>query len=120
VLLDVVESLGNHAHRSAAPSKQALWDATISFPQRKMCRKPSGCSDHLAAAAVFGNPSSAFADSLSPGPLPAMSPLYACKTIDLRVPNDPICTNGWDMRAHTAYVETGMVNQAATFAAGRL
>jgi cutinase len=81
---------------------------------------PPQVADHVAAAALFGAPKSAFADTLSPGPLPAVGPLYATKTIDLCVPNDPICSDGWDMRAHVAYVETGMVNQAATFAASRV
>jgi cutinase-like protein len=81
---------------------------------------PPQVADHVAATVLFGAPRSAFADTLSPGPLPAIGPLYAAKTIDLCVPNDPICSNGWDMRAHGAYVETGMVNQAATFAASRL
>ena len=81
---------------------------------------PPQVADHVAAAALFGAPKSAFADTLSPGPLPAIGPLYAIKTIDLCVPNDPICSDGWDMRAHVAYVETGMVNQAATFAANRV
>jgi cutinase len=81
---------------------------------------PPQVSDHVAAAALFGAPRSAFADRLSPGPLPSMAPQYVDKTIDLCVPNDPICSDGWDMRAHTAYVETGMVNQAATFAASRI
>jgi cutinase len=81
---------------------------------------PPQVADHVAAAALFGAPKSAFADSLSPGPLPTIGPLYAAKTIDLCVPNDPICSDGWDMRAHVAYVEAGMVNQAATFAANRL
>jgi cutinase-like protein len=78
---------------------------------------PPQVADHVAAAALFGAPKSAFADTLSPGPLPTIAPLYAAKTIDLCVPNDPICSDGWDMRAHVAYVETGMVNQAACFAA---
>ncbi len=81
---------------------------------------PPQVADHVAAAALFGAPKSAFADSLSAGPLPTIGPLYADKTIDLCVPNDPICSNGWDMRAHTAYIETGMVDQAATFAANRI
>ena len=81
---------------------------------------PPQVADHVAAAALFGAPKRAFADTLSPGPLPAIGPLYATKTIDLCVPNDPICSDGWDMRAHVAYVETGMVNQAATFAASRV
>ena len=81
---------------------------------------PPQVADHVAAAALFGAPKSAFADTLSPGPLPTIGPLYATKTIDLCVPNDPICSDGWDMGAHVAYVETGMVNQAATFAASRV
>jgi cutinase len=78
---------------------------------------PPEVADHVAAAALFGGPRSAFADTLSPGPLPTIGPAYAAKTIDLCVPNDPICSDGRDMRAHVAYIETGMVNQAATFAA---
>ena len=82
---------------------------------------PPQVADHVAAAAVFGGPRSTFADSLSPGPLPSIGPLYTAKTIELCVPNDPICSQGgWDMRAHGAYVQTGMVNQAASFAASRL
>lgn len=78
-------------------------------------------ADHVAAVADFGGPRTTFADTLSPGPLPAISPLYAGKTIDMCVANDPICfEGGWDMRAHNAYVQTGMVNQAATYVAGRL
>lgn len=82
---------------------------------------PPDVADNVAAAAVFGGPRSTFADSLSPGPLPSIGPLYTAKTIELCVPNDPICfQGGWDMRAHGAYVQTGMVNQAASFAASRL
>ena len=82
---------------------------------------PPQVADHVAAAARFGGPSSTFADTLSPGPLPTIGPLYAAKTIDLCVPNDPICfEGGWDMRAHVAYVESGMVNQAAAFVASRI
>jgi cutinase len=81
---------------------------------------PPEVADHVAAAALFGGPKSVFADSLSPGPLPTIGAPYAGKTIDLCVPNDPICSEGSDMRAHVAYVETGMVHQAATFAANRV
>jgi cutinase-like protein len=81
---------------------------------------PPQVADHVAAAALFGAPRSAFADTLSPGPLPGIGPLYAGKTIDMCVPNDPICSDGWDWPAHSAYIQTGMVDQAATFAAGRI
>ena len=82
---------------------------------------PPDVADNVAAAAVFGGPRSTFADSLSPGPLPSIGPLYTAKTIELCVPNDPICfQGGWDMRAHGAYVQKGMVNEAAAFAASRV
>ncbi|HXL61800.1 MAG TPA: cutinase family protein [Mycobacterium sp.] len=83
-----------------------------------MYRPPQCHCDHVVAAALFGAPESAFADTLCPGPLPTIGPLYATKTIDLCVPNDPICSDGSDMGAHVAYVQTGMVNQAATFRRG--
>ncbi len=75
-------------------------------------------ADHVAAAALFGGPRSSFADSLSPGPLPTVGPLFAQKTVDMCVPNDPICSEGGrDWGAHGAYVSSGMVDQAASFAA---
>ena len=82
---------------------------------------PADVSGNVAAAAEFGAARSTFADSLSPGPLPSVGPLYRAKTIEMCVPNDPICSQGgWDMRAHGAYVQTGMVNDAAAFAASRV
>jgi cutinase len=77
-------------------------------------------AQHVAAVAVFGNPESAFARTLGGGRLPTISPLYRPKTIDMCVPNDPICSEGRDAGAHVAYVQTGMTNQAAAFAASRL
>jgi cutinase len=81
---------------------------------------PPDVADHVAAAALFGGPKSAFADRLSLGPPPTIGPPYAAKTIDLCVPNDPICSNGRDVGAHGAYIQTGMTNQAAAYAASRL
>ncbi len=82
---------------------------------------PAEVSDNVAAAAEFGGARSAFADSLSAGPLPSVGSLYRAKTIEMCVPNDPICSqSGWDWRAHGAYVQTGMVNEAAAFAASRV
>src|SRR5262249_59238738 len=80
---------------------------------------PPQIADHVAAVALFGAPRSAYAESLA-GPLPPIGPLYAAKTIDLCVPNDPICSNGSDTHAHIAYVSTGMGDQGATFPAGPL
>lgn len=78
-------------------------------------------TDNVAAAAEFGGPRSSFADMLSVGPLPSVGPLFVGKTIELCVPNDPICDEGGrDMGAHGAYVQTGMVDQAASYAAARV
>lgn len=82
---------------------------------------PPRLADRVAAVALFGNPSSAFSSMLSGGvPLPTIAPLYAAKTIDLCIPGDPICSSGGDFMAHVSYIQSGMTNQAATFAANRL
>jgi len=81
---------------------------------------PSEAADHVAAVAVFGNPKSTFARTLGGGQLPTISPLYGPKTIDLCVPDDPICSEGSSSTAHGLYIQSGMTNQAATFVAGKL
>jgi cutinase len=84
---------------------------------------PPEVADHVAAVALFGTPhqQSPFARSLwSSGPLPTVGPLYAPKTIDLCNDGDPVCSDGNNSEAHNQYVENGMTNQAAAFAASRL
>jgi cutinase len=81
---------------------------------------PPQIASHVAAVAVFGNPESNFARTLGGGRLPTISPLYRPKTIDLCVPDDPICSEGRNPTAHVLYVQSGMTNQAAAFAADRL
>lgn len=81
---------------------------------------PPRVADHVAAVVLFGNPESTFARTLGGGRLPTISPLYRPKTIDLCVPDDPICSEGRNPAAHVAYIQSGMTNQAASFAAGRL
>jgi cutinase len=86
---------------------------------------PPEVADHVAAVAVFGNPSDRFVGM----PLTAISPLYGAKVIDLCLPGDPVCSPG-DMSVpqhdemfsgpHVAYVKSGAPSQAATFAASRL
>jgi cutinase len=84
-------------------------------------------ADHVAAVAVFGNPLDRYIGSSLNG----VSPDYASKTVDLCNAGDPICTpRPGDMSvpprdelfapAHLGYVQSGLVNQGATFAAGRL
>jgi cutinase len=77
-------------------------------------------ANHVAAVAVFGNPESTFARTLGGGQLPTISPLYRPKTIDLCVPDDPVCSEVKNWTAHHLYGQSGMTNQAATFVAGRL
>ena len=85
---------------------------------------PPSIADHVAAVAVFGTPRSAYASSLGGGaPLPVISPLYASKTIDQCVHDDPICSepfNALAFFAHDSYAFNGMAIDAGKFAAGRL
>lgn len=78
---------------------------------------PERLADHVAALAVFGNPSRNLAGG---GPLSEISPLYSAKSIDLCAENDPFCSDGKNFLAHLSYVKNGMVDQAASFAASRL
>jgi cutinase len=75
---------------------------------------PPNVPDHVAAIAVFGNPSAKLGLPLT------ASPVWGVRSIDLCNPGDPICqTNGEDVAAHRAYAG-GPTNQAADFVAGRL
>jgi cutinase len=76
---------------------------------------PPEVADHVAAAVVFGNPSNRLGQ-----PLTTLSPLYGAKAIDLCNGADPVCSNGDDVAAHSNYVQAGLVQQGAAFAAGRL
>jgi cutinase-like protein len=75
---------------------------------------PTQAADHVAAVALFGNPSARAGVLMS-----AITPDFAGKTIDLCNTGDPICSNGNQWKAHLAYVP-GLTNQAASFVAGRL
>ncbi|BBX73355.1 cutinase family protein [Mycobacterium shinjukuense] len=82
---------------------------------------PPAVADHVAAVALFGEPSSGFSRMLwGGGALPTTSPPYLPKTIDLCAPDDPICSPGANIMAHVSYIQSGMTSQAATFAANRL
>ena len=83
-------------------------------------------ADHVAALALFGNPS----DRYLGAPVSTVSPWYGAKAIDLCAPGDPICTPSGLFQvpthdemfsaAHLSYVHSGMPAQAATFVAGHL
>ena len=82
---------------------------------------PPSVADHVAAVALFGEPSSGFSSMLWGGqPLPTISPAYGSKVISLCAPDDPICSPGGNIMAHVSYIDAGMTAQAATFAANKV
>ncbi len=72
---------------------------------------PPNAPDHIAAVAVFGNPSAKLGLPMT------ASPVYGARAIDLCNPNDPVCTDGNSVDAHRAY-DGGPASQAASFVAG--
>jgi cutinase len=92
---------------TAAPI--SAWGANVPMPPE--------VAGHVAAVAVMGNPSRNLPGG---GPLTAISPLYGAKAIDLCFPFDPVCTQGFIPQLHYLYVQSGLVAQAATFAASRV
>lgn len=83
---------------------------------------PAQAVDHVAAIALFGNPTSALASRLSGAVFPPIGPPYSAKTIDMCADGDPACSGGSNINvfAHASYVQSGMTAQAATLVAGRL
>jgi cutinase len=83
---------------------------------------PPDAEQHIAAVALFGN-GSAWA-----GPIGALSPTYRERTIEMCHGADPVCNpadpntweENWTDHAAKAYIDAGMVNEAADFAAGRV
>jgi cutinase len=83
-------------------------------------------ADHVAALALFGNPS----DRYLGAPVSEVSPWYGAKAIDLCAPGDPVCTPGGALAlpshdelfspVHLSYNQSGMPSQAATFVASHL
>ncbi|ORW96413.1 cutinase family protein [Mycolicibacter terrae] len=80
---------------------------------------------HVAAVAVFGNPT----DRYLGGPISEISPWYGAKAIDLCADGDPICTPGalalptheeMFSAPHLSYAQSPMPGQAAAFVASRL
>jgi cutinase len=74
---------------------------------------PGSVSPHIAAVAVFGNPSARVGL-----PLTVMSPIYGARTADLCNVGDPICSAGRDVEAHSRYQQTGLVKLAAQWITG--
>ena len=75
---------------------------------------PPEVADHVAAVAVFGNPSTRIGLPLT------ISPLYGAKAIDICNTGDPICSPGDSVPAHRSYGPDGTASQAAAFVANQL
>jgi cutinase len=81
---------------------------------------PPDVADHVAAVALFGKPSTRFMHAINDPPI-TIGPNYVAKTIDLCVDNDLVCdSEGRSFSAHNQYIDSGMVDQAATFVATQL
>lgn len=85
---------------------------------------PLGMNDHIAAVALFGNGTRKVF-----GPVSDIIPLWGGKTIDLCTNDDPVCNDNldpetwadnWPAHQHAAYIDSGLVDRAAAFAAARL
>jgi len=81
---------------------------------------PPEIADHVAAVALFGKPSARFMNVIK-DPDVEVGPNYVAKSVELCVDDDLVCDpHGRSFSVHNTYVEAGMVDQAATFAAQRL
>jgi cutinase len=81
---------------------------------------PPEVAEHVAAVVLFGEPSSRFLNRIDAPPI-NIGPLYAAKTIEQCIFDDPVCTNdGGNIGAHMQYVSNGMVDQAAVNVAQRV
>jgi hypothetical protein len=80
---------------------------------------PQDMAKHVAAVALFGKPNDRFMHAINQPDI-AVGPMYKDKTVELCVPDDFVCSSGGDFNAHTQYVETGLVDQAATFTAAKI
>ena len=85
---------------------------------------PPAMNDHIAAVALFGNGTQAVF-----GRVADVSPEYGGKTIDVCTEIDPICNGFPDIGAfinnfpghwQPAYIDSGLVNDAADFVVARL
>ncbi len=85
---------------------------------------PLGMSDKVAAVVLFGNVTRKVM-----GPVSALGPPWGEKTIDLCTDGDPLCNGSqdlgdmmmnWPSHWQPAYIDSGLVYQAAEFAASRI
>lgn len=84
---------------------------------------PAGVHDHVAGLVLFGKPSAPLLSQYG-APAANISPVYAGKSLDLCAPADNVCDGSpaslLGSLAHVTYPYNGLVDAAATAAAGRL
>jgi len=81
---------------------------------------PPEIAEHVSAVVLFGKPSARFMKAINDPPV-VVGPLYQVKAKELCENDDVVCDpHGSSFDAHNSYVDTGMVNQGATFALGQL
>jgi cutinase len=83
---------------------------------------PPAVADRVAAVALFGKPSTGFLQMVAnTAPPITVGHLYADKTTDMCIPEDPICSPaGGDSNAHNLYPAEGLTDQAADFVAQKV
>lgn len=103
----------------------AVADVVLAVPFSALGFKnplPPGADQKIAAIALFGN------GIAWVGPISNFNPLYRDRTIELCHGADPVCNpadpntweDNWSDHLARAYIDGGMVNQAADFVAGRI
>lgn len=83
---------------------------------------PAGTNPHIAAVALFGN------GIQWVGPISQFNPVFQDRTIELCHGDDPICNptdpenweSYWPDHLAPAYIDAGLVNQAADFVSGKI
>ncbi|MGV0624875.1 cutinase family protein [Mycolicibacter minnesotensis] len=80
---------------------------------------PPEVADHVAAVVLFGTPNERAMNFLGQPPV-VVGPAYAAKTLQLCVPEDPVCSEGLNFSAHAPGAYDDIANEGATYAANRL
>ncbi len=92
----------------------AVMDIVTAAPTPAPKPLPRKAAGHVAAVALFGNPS-----GRAGGLMTALSPKFKSKIINVCNSGDPICSAGGRCSAHMGYVPH-LTNQAASFVARRI
>jgi cutinase len=83
---------------------------------------PAAVAPHVAAVVLFGTPDAWIMNLLDRSAPPiTIGQSYIGKTLQLCATGDPVCfPGGLDRSAHSSYMDNGMADQAADFAAHQL